>query len=146
MSCHIWQGLPIDYLLHGTVYKFYKAMRSLLRQPRKFIMPPIQFEIRFFFIFKIFFYSDQGLLKTQYSAWIPIAKASIKEPRKKKNKNKQYTGMKKDTSTVKEQSIELLENFKRTNRWVNYDWLCHARITTHSAIQRKLSTQSNPMW
>ena len=38
---------------------------------------------RFFY----YFYSEQGLIKTQYNAWIPIAKASIKEPRKKKNKN-----------------------------------------------------------
>ena len=30
-----------------------------------------------------FFYSEQGVIKTQYNAWIPIAKASIKEPRKK---------------------------------------------------------------
>ena len=40
---------------------------------------------KLFFIF--YFYSEQGLKKTQYNAWIPIAKASIKEPQKKKNKN-----------------------------------------------------------
>ena len=44
-------------------------------------------EFFLFFIFYLFLYSEQGLKKTQYNAWIPIAKASIKEPRKKKNKN-----------------------------------------------------------
>ena len=41
----------------------------------------------FIYLFFFFVYSEQGLKKTQYNAWIPIAKASIKEPRKKKNKN-----------------------------------------------------------
>ena len=46
----------------------------------------ISLESIYLFIY-FFVYSEQGLKKTQYNAWIPIAKASIKEPRKKKNKN-----------------------------------------------------------